>query len=466
MIDKHVDGISKKRRIDVDQAIAIEEGVLNTLDGIDHACSRTWAFGKKHKRFLKGFIGLVLVLHGGEFTNTVLLVEAFHLSGGHKIIDGFQHLGRTYRKVRAAMDEVIPVIKKSQAELDDLVSKFDALKEDIKSTKEKIRSEDAADLEHLAPKLYDLGNSYADFTASKNHARRLSHAMLAVQNAVDPKHLKEIVHQIYATTLSSLGAVKYQTGATVTMGASIARVIYTMERKLFFGMIKKNAFPHVRKVKVHPVKMLKSLFGFNNSTHTTGANETVTINVHPETKRVTKRAASMHSKHRAIQRGRHESRGANAAAAAEGVSHHLTKAEHARVERLIEHNLQWLNTASHAVAHVVGMCLAFKFRKVAMIMTTASLGSHMLVDVLEDVLDPVLHTMGLPPLDHSPETWATLQSAVLILGIYLQLHPGTGKLPKITQMTLAPFAYCEKIIKSALKIEHSTHAMTKALKLG
>ena len=58
--------------------------------------------------------------------------------------------------------------------------------------------------------------------------------------------------------------------------------------------------------------------------------------------------------------------------------------------------------------------------------STCALGSHMLVESMEDLIDPILEKFELPTLKANPSTAAAIQTSAVMIGVASQLR---GNLP-------------------------------------
>jgi hypothetical protein len=184
----HVIG-SKSTEKTLDKILFFEEKALSIADAIDSSIVSSVNFIKSYKRYFKGVAGLILCLYGGNFFNTVLLVQAVTVSGASTILDNFDKLGKTYRKIRATIEEVKPKMLSARGEMEDLLESLNNLKLELVEAKDAY-IEDPSDVSHLTDQMLELREAYSEVFAARARAKSVSESLLTIQGAVDPQNIK------------------------------------------------------------------------------------------------------------------------------------------------------------------------------------------------------------------------------------------------------------------------------------
>jgi hypothetical protein len=120
------------------------------------------------------------------------------------------------------------------------------------------------------------------------------------------------------------------------------------------------------------------------------------------------------------------------------------------IEQVVANKSAWWKMASQCVAQASGVVFVYFLRRTASIVSACALGSKMLVESVEDVLDPFLVKASLPTLRDNPSIAATVQSGVLVYGVFSQLKPGSGKMPLLIKLLTAPMFFIETLIGTFL----------------
>jgi uridylate kinase len=119
-------------------------------------------------------------------------------------------------------------------------------------------------------------------------------------------------------------------------------------------------------------------------------------------------------------------------------------------EIVVENNSAWWKTASQTVAHASGMIAAYFLKRTAAIVSACALGSKMVAEATEEVLDPLLIRLSLPTLKGNPSVSAALQSGALAYGVISQLKPGGGRMPAVVRLLMSPVLFIEAMINMLL----------------
>lgn len=119
------------------------------------------------------------------------------------------------------------------------------------------------------------------------------------------------------------------------------------------------------------------------------------------------------------------------------------------LEHLLDQNRAWASTAITTGSHLLAIVFAGMLKRVAQISSACALGSQMVFDSLEELIDPLLEQMGLPTLKSNPSAAAALQGSVVVVGVLSQMRGHHG-MPWLVEMALAPVLVAEAILKKTL----------------
>lgn len=98
----------------------------------------------------------------------------------------------------------------------------------------------------------------------------------------------------------------------------------------------------------------------------------------------------------------------------------------------------WVQTTGKFVSRSIGVLIAFVMNRAAHVFSACSIGSNMIVEAAQEILDPLLEKLELPTLKSTPQGAALLHTALLSLGFLQQFKPGGGGLPGFLKLILAP----------------------------
>ena len=73
--------------------------MFKRLDKIENALGSAWKWTKNHRQVVKTFIGGVLLLYGGKFTNTILLIQSLSLGSLESFGSALKELKTSYTEV-------------------------------------------------------------------------------------------------------------------------------------------------------------------------------------------------------------------------------------------------------------------------------------------------------------------------------------------------------------------------------
>jgi hypothetical protein len=119
------------------------------------------------------------------------------------------------------------------------------------------------------------------------------------------------------------------------------------------------------------------------------------------------------------------------------------------LEHLVDQNRAWATTAFAAGSHVVAIMFAGALKQLARVASACALGSQMLFDAMEEVLDPLLEHLELPTLKANPAAAAALQGSVVVVGVFAQMRGHYG-MPWLVKLALSPVLLAEAILNRTL----------------
>lgn len=109
----------------------------------------------------------------------------------------------------------------------------------------------------------------------------------------------------------------------------------------------------------------------------------------------------------------------------------------------------WVQIAGKAFARAVGVAIAFAMGKLTAIFSACSVGSQMVVQSIEAVVDPWLVHFNLPPLKDTPGRVTAMQTSLLALGYTFQIkHSG---IPLWLKLVLSPVLAFEFFLTKSVK---------------
>lgn len=113
-----------------DMAIDKVEGLIRSIKKLVHG----------HGKLLTATGGCVMLLYGGQFTNSVLFFQAFRTGGWSEIQKGVTELHNTYSKSRQALRKEMPTLMKSRELLPKLKQEAQESLQLLREANEEIKS--------------------------------------------------------------------------------------------------------------------------------------------------------------------------------------------------------------------------------------------------------------------------------------------------------------------------------------
>jgi hypothetical protein len=173
--------------------------------------------------------------------------------------------------------------------------------------------------------------------------------------------------------MTAFAALKYQTAATLTMGATIGNNIYKAERKLYYSILKQQSFPNIHAIDQPFVKLIFKLLNLEKS-----SSPSTNKKKSDKLSKITSNVQDTHKVQINTKNAREEHKKRTD-------KHEMSPEELAKVEAMIHSNLEWINSFAQSSANVLGIILAFQFRKASFIVSACTSGSEMLLDAVEEV---------------------------------------------------------------------------------
>jgi hypothetical protein len=131
-----------------------------------------------------------------------------------------------------------------------------------------------------------------------------------------------------------------------------------------------------------------------------------------------------------------------------------TRLEHNKaviaLEQVLENNAAWWRAASQTVAHAAGVIAAYCLKETTIVLSACALGSHMLLEAVEDICDPFLERMRLPTLKRNPPLAAAIQGGALAFGVLNQMRHGGDQIPRFLRILMSPIFFVETLIDMLL----------------
>lgn len=107
---------------------------------------------------------------------------------------------------------------------------------------------------------------------------------------------------------------------------------------------------------------------------------------------------------------------------------------------------EWIQTGGKLFAKTLGVVIAFVMDKATNVFSACSMGSSMIVNAVEELVDPILVQLGLPTLEGTPHGVAVLQTALIAIGYRSQIFNVGSSLPTILKIVLAPLIAFEAFL--------------------
>ena len=115
---------------------------------------------------------------------------------------------------------------------------------------------------------------------------------------------------------------------------------------------------------------------------------------------------------------------------------------------------KWFRSTALVLTRSIGVLLAFLLDHSIEVINVCSLGSNILINGLESLLDPFLNKLNLPTIESNPTYITIIHTILLYIGIKTQLysnnkHNNSG-LPQIFKILLSPLLGFEFFLKKKI----------------
>ena len=115
---------------------------------------------------------------------------------------------------------------------------------------------------------------------------------------------------------------------------------------------------------------------------------------------------------------------------------------------LLSTNVAWLKASLAVITRSAGVILSFFMNETLDVISACSLGTDILINGLQSLLDPIFKKMKIGTIKNSPKTTAAVHFILIFLGVKLQIF-GANKyeIHPIIKVILAPVLMLEAFLK-------------------
>ena len=115
---------------------------------------------------------------------------------------------------------------------------------------------------------------------------------------------------------------------------------------------------------------------------------------------------------------------------------------------------KWFRSTALVLTRSIGVALAFLLDHSIEVINVCSLGSNILINGLESLLDPCLFKFNLPTIESNPKYITIIHTVLLYIGIKTQLFNHNNKhnsgLPQVLKILLSPLLGFEFFLKKKI----------------
>ena len=175
------------------------------------------------KVLLNGLVGSAMILHGGQFKNSMQFMHA--LSGSMPALTkNIDDLVTTFVDTRAALKKEMPELIKAKDQLLSMKTKALKLKKDMTSLEKSLASKSISKVE--------FENKWktcsADLTALSTQMKKIQSsesAFAQIVQAVNPAHLKQTFTSVYSSMVVGLAAVQNPVVGSINQGVNMGTIL-------------------------------------------------------------------------------------------------------------------------------------------------------------------------------------------------------------------------------------------------
>ena len=199
--------------------------VFSALDKIEVGINAAVGWTKSHRKLAKSIFGIILVLYGGQFSNTMLFIHSFWIAGAPMIGESVEELAKTYKAARDCLKKEIPEIIEAKKYVFNLRVQIVKRCEDIRDAKKDF------DSGTISKAQYELRSSTTkavlnELEISLEKINAASSLISHLKAAINPAHLQGIAMGLIHTMMMGVAAVSSQAIGTVTEGLHMGKVIF------------------------------------------------------------------------------------------------------------------------------------------------------------------------------------------------------------------------------------------------
>ena len=204
---------------------------LSAEKGVEKLRQIVQTFGEKYQDILKTAFGLGLIMSGGKLQNSMQFLHAFS-SSMPSLTENFNDLKKSYLNTRTAFKEELPELKKSKADLDVMRKKVTNLKSDLVHLKSSFSNKEIS-RDSFETKYKVIETDIKQVTHQIKRINLAGNAISQIINAINPKHVKDVFKNIYATLILSITSVQNKGIGNINMGLNIGNILYERIEKIF-----------------------------------------------------------------------------------------------------------------------------------------------------------------------------------------------------------------------------------------
>lgn len=192
---------------------------------------------------IKATAATALLLHGNELVNTVLLLQAFKMSGMEGIKSSLEELGSAYKRGRQSLKDEMPAIMAAKTEIKGFASKMAKFKTDLetigkdfeskisklKSQKMTVSQLAAEKSKLLSLMEHDKVKVLTEMQKLRDTKKKIdaaSNSIKTVVASIQPEHLKSALASTWTSVLAIVSVAKSKAAASVAMGLNFGTFAY------------------------------------------------------------------------------------------------------------------------------------------------------------------------------------------------------------------------------------------------